>query len=60
MVDKTQFASFGASGLAELITHKGFRMMLLLDDLDLIAQLVEQWTFNPRVAGSSPARVIVV
>lgn len=33
-------------------------MMLLLDDLDLIAQLVEQWTFNPRVAGSNPARVI--
>ena len=26
--------------------------------LDAIAQLVEQWTFNPRVAGSSPARVI--
>ena len=26
--------------------------------LDAIAQSVEQWTFNPRVAGSSPARVI--
>ena len=38
MVDETQFTSFGASGSVELITHKGFRM-LLLDDLGAIAQL---------------------
>ena len=41
MVDKTQFTSIGASGLVELIAHKEFRMMLLLDDLDSITQLVE-------------------
>lgn len=39
MVDETQFTSFGASGSVELITHKGFRMLLLLDDLGAIAQL---------------------
>ena len=38
MADETQFASFSASGLVELITHKEFRMMLLLDDLGAIAQ----------------------
>ena len=37
-MDKTQFTSFGASGLVELITHEEFRMMLLLDDLGAIAQ----------------------
>lgn len=54
MVDKTQFTSFGASGLVELITHKGFRMLLSLDDLGAIAQLVERMTVNHDVAGSSP------
>lgn len=28
-------------------------------DLDSLAQLVEQWTFNPRVTGSNPVRVMV-
>lgn len=54
MVDKTQFTSFGASGLVELITHKEFRMMLLLDDLGAIAQLVERMTVNHDVTGSRP------
>ena len=26
---------------------------------DSLAQLVEQWTFNPRVTGSNPVRVMV-
>lgn len=46
-MDKTQFTSFGASNLVELIAHKGFRMMLLLDDLGAIAQ-------SGRAAGWSP------
>ena len=28
-------------------------------DLDSLAQLVEQWTFNPWVTGSNPVRVMV-
>lgn len=54
MVDKTQFTSFGASGLVELITHKGFRILLSLDDLGAIAQLVEQQVEALCVGGSIP------
>lgn len=54
MVDKTQFTSIGASGLVELIAHKGFRMMLLLDDLGAIAQMVEQQVEALCVGGSIP------
>lgn len=54
VVDKTQFTSFGASDLVELITHKEFRMMLLLDDLGAIAQLVEQQVEALCVGGSIP------
>lgn len=53
-MDKTQFTSFGASDLVELITHKGFRMMLLSDDLGAIAQLVEQPVEALCVGGSIP------
>lgn len=54
MTDETQFTSFGASDLVELIAHKEFRIMLLLDDLGAIAQLVEQQVEALCVGGSIP------
>lgn len=51
-----------------LIHHNSGRITIVIEgmsvktkpdpDLDSLAQLVEHRTFNPRVAGSSPARVM--
>ena len=54
--------------LVVLIHHISGRITIVIEgisvktksdpDLDSLAQLVEHRTFNPRVAGSSPARVM--